>query len=93
MRKFEDWVIQVILIERLCLALLIDALLPVILPIIEPDRYKQIRWQYFLTESWTIFQDRGNLPDIIRQRLLFAGYLQLAFGGIWVLSNILEGLV
>ena len=93
MKTFEQVIIRIILLERVCIALVVDALLPVILPVIEPDKYKQIRWQFFLAESWTMFQGQETLPDIIRQKLLFAGYLQLALVGLTLFGNILEGLV
>lgn len=92
-RKFENILVRIILLERVCIALVIDALLPVILPVIEPDKYKQIRWQFFLAESWTMFQGQDTLPEQIRQKLLFAGYLQLALAGVTLFGNILEGLV
>ena len=93
MKTFEQVIIRIILFERVCIALVVDALLPVILPVIEPDKYKQIRWQFFLAESWTMFQGQDTLPEQIRQKLLFAGYLQLAFVGMGLLENILEGLM
>ena len=93
MKTFEQIIIRIILFERVCIALVVDALLPVILPVIEPDKYKQIRWQFFLAESWTMFQGQETLPDIIRQKLLFAGYLQLALVGMTLFGNILEGLM
>jgi hypothetical protein len=81
------------LFEQLCVWIVLEPILPYILPLLEPDKYKQIQWKYQLMGAWVLFRGEITLPEMFRQKILMAGYLQLALIGAGVVTNILKGLV
>ena len=73
------------LFENLIMMMLLDAVLPLILPLITPDKYEQAKWKYQILGAWILFHGSIKLPPEQERQLLLIGYFQL----LGVLVNVL----